>query len=161
MADLNPTWQNIGERLAKVITENSGLRTFYPYPDNPVDRLELPCVVVNEPQTINPEGLTFGTYSVRYGGVLTLIVKHIPDVQARLYGQDIAEITNACIAVFSAVHNSRNLDRMAGISNVTLSAGQVGRVSPLADMDAPLDNTLYAGMIITYSILAQYRSSNA
>jgi hypothetical protein len=153
MADYSPTWGAIAGAWVEALKAVSGIGAAYsPYPDNAVDSLELPCVIINEPQEIGYSPFTYGAFTVAYTGEISLLVKPVDTGQARLGANDIQEITAAGLTLMVAVHQKRFLSGYA--SAISLGAGKVARFSPY-DND---NRGHYAGLSIPYTVQMQYRS---
>jgi hypothetical protein len=158
MVNLSPTWTEIANKLQKVLSAAGVGKVFYPYPEHAIDPLDLPCVVINEAETLAPEGFAFSAETIRYSGRLSLLVKPIPDNQLRLYGEDINQVTVAALNLYLAVHRSKNLNRM--VSNITLGEAPISRLSPNTEGESGADSASYAGMYIPYTVTVQYGSNS-
>jgi hypothetical protein len=155
MADTQPTWEAIAGKLVDILKqENAAASAFSPYPENAIDALDLPSVVVNEPKNVTMKPFTFGSFITTYEGDLTLFVKWIDTGQARLKSGDINQITAATLKLYTVVHANRSLGKF--VSNIALGEAKMARLSPYDD-----DNRgHYAGMDIPYTITMQYRSGS-
>lgn len=155
MPDTQPTWEAIAGKLIDVLRqEGAAASSFSPYPENAIDALDLPSVVVNEPKNVTMNPFSFGSFAVTYEGDLTLFVKWIDTGQARLKSGDINQITAATLKLYGVIHDNRSLGKF--ISNISLGQAKLARFSPYDD-----DNRgHYAGMDIPYTISVQYRSGS-
>lgn len=151
MADYSPTWSEIANKWKEVL-ESTGLTCFYPYPESAIDTTQLPCVVINEPQTTSYAPFTMGAFELVYAGELSLMVKAVDTGQARLYASDIAEIEAYTLGVLIACHANRQIAGYA--ANISFGAAQTARFSPY-DGD---NRGNYAGKSIPYTIKMHFRS---
>lgn len=152
MVDYSPTWEQIANKWRDVLAQELGYTVYYPYPENAVDKLELPCVIINEPQGITSAGFSFGAVTMTYTGELSLLVLAVDTGQASLAAGDINEITAATLSLNLAVHNNR---RQKGyFTHAALGEGKLARLSP----HDPDERGNYAGMAIPYTIQMQYGS---
>lgn len=150
MADISPTWDEMANKWREILS--ASFRCFYPYPENAIDGNELPCVVINEPQTTLYAPLTYGAFELSYGGDLSLLVKEVDTGQTRLYAHDIAEIEAFTLGVLTACHANRHIKDYA--ASISFGTATTARFSPYDD-----DNRgHYAGKSIPYTIKMQFRS---
>lgn len=153
MADYSPTWGEIAGKWVETLKGVSGIGSAYsPYPYNAVDALELPCIIINEPQELGYARLTYGAFSMSYSGEIMLLVKMVDTGQARLGTNDIHEITAAALSLMVAIDQNRKIAGYA--ASIGLGTGKIARFSPYDD-----DNRgHYAGLSIPYTVMMQYRS---
>lgn len=152
MADYEPSFEAIANKWADVIKQATGFTTYYLYPENAVDTLELPCVVINECTGMTPTGFTHGAMSVNYTGMIDFLVLAVDTGQVRLLKGDINHITAASLKLNLAVYANRLSKGF--FSHVQLGEGKVARLSPYD----PDNRGNYAGLEIPYTITMQYRS---
>ncbi len=150
MADTSPTWSEIANKWKEVL--ETSFTVYYPYPENAVDSDELPCVVINEPQTTTYTPFTMGAFELIYAGELSLLVKNVDTGQARLYADDIAEIESYTLQVLLVCHANRLIKDYA--ASISFGAATTARFSPY-DGDT---RGHYAGKSIPYTIKMQFRS---
>lgn len=150
MADISPTWSEIANKWSEILS--ASFRVFYPYPENAIDSNELPCVVINEPQTTTYTPFTYGAFELVYAGELSLLVKAVDTGQARLYANDIAEIEAFTLGVLLVCHANRQIKDYA--ASIAFGAATTARFSPY-DGDT---RGHYAGKSIPYTIKMQFRS---
>lgn len=153
MPDFSPSWDTIANTLVSTLKTASGIADArYRYPDNAIADIHLPCVVVSEPSSLNYEAFTFGAFTVRYIGVIDLLVKAVPVDRVRLGTGEVDEIMQSGLILNQAVMANRRLNGLVG--NISLGDGALARFSPY-DQD---NRGNYAGLQIPYNISVQYRS---
>lgn len=153
MADTQPSWEAIANKLIDVLKqENACKSSFSPYPENAIDSLDLPSVVVNEPTGMEIKPFTFGAFTVEYTGDLTLFVVAVDTGQARLKSGDINRITAAGLTLSGVIQNKKSLNKF--VSYIALGAGKMARLSPYDDDT----RGHYGGMVFPYTVTVQYRS---
>lgn len=152
MVEITPQWDEIAGKWQELLNSLNFARVYYTYPDSAVDPLELPCVVINEPQTSTQTPFTNGAFTMTWAGEISLLVKAVDTGQARLYRHDIAEIEAFNLGFSMAVHGIRQIKKYA--SNISLGAATTARFSPYD----PDNRGNYAGKSIPYTVMMQYRS---
>lgn len=152
MADYEPSFETIANKWADVLSQATGFKAYYLYPENAVDPNELPCVVINEFSGVGQSGFTHGAVSVTYTGIIDFLVLSVETGQARLLKGDINHIAAAQLKLGLAVHANRLVKGY--FSHVALGEGKVARLSPYD----PDNRGNYGGLEIPYSITMQYRS---
>lgn len=153
MADYSPTWENIVGKWLEELKEATGFTAYSPYPENALDPLELPCIVVNEPTELDSAGLTFAALTLSYGGELSLFVSAVSTGQARLTTQNINAITALALKLQVAVMQRKSAKGF--YTHAMIGPGKISRLSPY-DADT---RGHYAGVVFPYTIQMQYRSS--
>jgi hypothetical protein len=152
MVDLSPTWEEIASKWADLLRNTLSWTVYAPYPENAVDSLELPAVIINEPKDLESKGFTFGSTSISYKGDLNLLVIAVDTGQARLKTGDINQITAATLRLSTAIYANRQAKGF--FSHAEIGAGKLARLSPYDDDT----RGHYAGMDIPYTVTMQYRS---
>jgi len=154
MADLSPTWEAIANKWADSLRKALGWTVYYPYPENAVDRQELPALIINEPTGEGFAPFSFAATTVSYSGDLSLLVMEIDTGQARLKAGDINQITALGLQLNLAVHRNRTLKGF--FSNASLGEAKIARLSPYDDDT----RGHYAGLSIPYTIQMHYGSNS-
>lgn len=150
----NPSWDSLAEETRRIL-EDVGV-AYYRWPKNAIDRNGLPCVILNEYETMDSENFTLSAMQIRYSGRLSLLIDIIPDNQMSLESPMISQISLLAIKLFAHVYANRALNRHG---HIQLGQGEAKRISPYLDGESAMESVVYAGMSIPYVITAQYNRS--
>jgi hypothetical protein len=153
MSNYEPNWEAIANKWSDVLHNALSWTVYYPYPPNAVDSLELPTIIINEPQNIGFGAFTFKALTISYTGELSLLaMKAENGVDAAFSTNQIHAITAAALNLNLVVHRNRHIPGFA--THISLGEHRLGFLNPY-DQDA---RGFYAGAKIPYTIQMQYGS---